>query len=402
MTDPIPFERINSTAELKSFCQRAASSSYIGFDTEFVSESRYRPKLCLLQVATENEFAIIDTLEVSELGEFWELLVGGDHLTIAHAAREEFLFCYRACQQKPKHLFDIQLAAGMIGHEFPAAYSNLVSKILGHNLDKGETRTDWMKRPLTARQIDYALQDVVHLKPLYDVLHGQLAASNRLRWFEEETATWEASLELYEREPQWERVSGISGLDQRELAIVRELWLARDEEAQYRNRPAKRILPDDLLVELAKRGSAEPKRLKAIRGFESRVNTALIEPLCEAIQKALDLPSESLPPKMRRSKTMNLGLLGQLLTTALTIVCKQENIAAGIVGTTQDVRDLAWWHIKGNSTEPTPALARGWRAEIVGKLIEDLIDGSVAIRVKNPKSDHPLVLERMPPREKRK
>ncbi len=395
MADRIPYLHIDSEKQLSEFCQRAAKSSFIGFDTEFVSESRYRPELCLLQVATETEYAIVDTLIVKNTSEFWQLLVTGEHVTIAHAVREEFLFCYRDSGKRPKNLFDVQLAAGLIGFDFPSAYGNLVAKILGKPIDKGETRTDWMKRPLSERQIDYALQDVVHLKPIYDSIVADLVRLNRTDWLAEEIGNWQDALELSEIEPQWQRVSGISNLNPQALAIVRELWILRDQEAERKNRSPKRVLPDDLIVELARRGTAEPKRLKAIRGFESRVSASLVNRIAESIERANELAADELPQRLPRNKTMNLGLLGQFLTTALKIICKQEKISAAIVGTTQDIRDLAAWRLQKqkHDSDSKPLLATGWRAEIIGQLIEKMLDGSVAIRVGNPKSDQPLKLE---------
>ena len=393
MSGRIPYQEIKTRQQLAEFCKRSVSSRFIGFDTEFVSENRYRPELCLLQVATDEEFAIIDTLAIDDISDFWNLLVTGDHVTIAHAAREEFLFCYRACRQRPQKLFDVQLAAGMIGLEYPAAYANLVSKILGTTIDKGETRTDWMKRPLSQRQIDYALRDVIHLKPLYESISASLQRLKRTAWLEEEMQSWQTSLEATCDEPQWQRVSGISGLKSRELAIVRDLWNVRDEEAEKKNRSPKRVLADDLIVELARRGTSDPKRLKAIRGFENRVAASLVGRISSAIATANSLPDSELPPRMPRSKTINLGLLGQFLTTALKIVCMHENISPAIVGTSQDVRDLAAWRMGLAGSKTQPALAKGWRAEIIGQLIEKMLDGSVAIRVDNPKSSQPLILE---------
>lgn len=389
------YQIITSEAALSDFCQRASASPYIAFDTEFVSENRYRPILCLVQVATESEIAIIDTIAVHDLTPFWELLVCGDHVSITHAAREEFLFCYRAVGRRPKNLFDIQLAAGMIGYEYPAAYGNLAGRVLGLSVDKGETRTDWQKRPLSHAQLNYAMQDVVHLKPIYDVIHAKLERLNRLEWLREETSSWLKELEQAETEPQWQRVNGIAGLNQRALAIVRELWIARDDEAQRKNRAPRRVLPDDLIVELARRGTADPKSLRAIRGFDSRVSQAITERLSQAIARANELPESQLPSKAGRTKSINLGLLGQFLTTALKIICDRENIAAGIVGTAQDIRDLAAWHMKMVPQNPKPLLATGWRAHIIGKTIEDIIDGTIAIRVNNPRADDPLNLIRI-------
>jgi len=397
MDDPINHRMITSSQELIDFCEQAATSPFIGFDTEFVSENRYRPQLCLIQIVTESQLAIVDTLEIEDVTPFWELLVSGDHVTLAHAAREEFLFCYRAVGGRPKNLFDIQFAAGMVGLEYPAAYGNLVGKLLNVSVEKGETRTDWAKRPLTPAQVNYALKDVVYLKPIYDKLFKTLDQLGRIDWLTEEITGWLDELEKGEVEPQWRRVPGISGMNDRTLAIVREIYLLRDEVAKEKNKTPRRILPDDLVVELARRGVSDPKKLKAIRGFDNRVSQSLVDSLSQAISRALALTDSELPERPNRGKSINLGLLGQHLTTALKIICDREHISAGIVGTAQDLRELAAWHLGMTHGEDQPLLASGWRAEIIGKTLEDIINGRVAIRVNNPKSANPLDLYRISP-----
>ena len=163
---PNPLE-ICDASQLEAFCERCRSSSVIGFDTEFVSENRYRPELCLLQVATDDEIVLIDTLELEDINPFWDVLTSGDHISVVHAAREEFLFCLRACGKRPSNLFDTQLAAAFVGYDYPAAYSNLVFQFLSEHVAKCETRTDWMKRPLSKKQINYVVGDVVHLHAMY-------------------------------------------------------------------------------------------------------------------------------------------------------------------------------------------------------------------------------------------
>jgi ribonuclease D len=393
MPDEPKFDHITTDSGLADLCERAQGSRYIGFDTEFVSENRYRPELCLLQVATDDEFAIIDTLAIDDVSPFWDLLVTGDHVTVVHAAREEFLFCLRACKKRPKRLFDVQFSAGMVGLDYPASYGNLVSKLLGRRVDKGETRTDWKRRPLSDRQIAYALSDVVHLKDIYDKMSSRLADLKRTSWFDEEMTAWQDDLERSETEPQWQRVSGISNLNRRALAIVRELWIARDEEAYKKNRSPKRVLPDDLIVELSKRGTADPKRLKAIRGFESRVAKSMTGAISKAIDRGNSLDTNDCPKRVARARTMNLGLLGQFLTTALNVVCKTQQIAPSMVSTAQELRTLAAWRLGMIDLKEEPPLASGWRAEIVGQVIDQVLDGTIAIRVDDPKSDHPLKLE---------
>ena len=393
MENGIPFDHITTAEGLADFCERSRNCKFIGFDTEFVSENRYRPELCLLQVAADGEYAIIDTLAIKDVTPFWNLLAEGPHVTVAHAAREEFLFCYRACQKRPHKLFDVQLGAGMIGFEYPAAYGNLVSRLLGSKVDKGETRTDWSRRPLSKRQIDYALSDVVFLESLHTKISQKLEKLGRTKWLEEEIGLWQTALEKTETEPQWRRVSGISGLNRRALELVKALWIVRDKEAERKNRSPKRIIPDDLIVELSKRGTPDPERIKAIRGFGNRVSKSMIEPISDAIERGNKTPDSELPKKMPRGRTMNLGLLGQFLTTALNVTCKTESIAPNIVGTAQDVRTMAAWRLGLIDLKEEPELATGWRSQIVGQLIDRVLDGTIAIRVGNAKSDQPLKLE---------
>ena len=393
MTDSESFEHITTQDQLLRFCDDCANSKIIGFDTEFVSENRYLPDLCLLQVSADGRYAIIDTQTVDDVNPFWEMLAAGSHVTLAHAAREEFLFCYRAIGKRPANLFDVQLAAGMMTTEYPSSYGNLVMRMIGRSVDKGETRTDWSRRPLSDRQIKYALQDVVHLIPLYQKIRTRLDELGRQDWVAGEMKSWQDALELTVTSPQWRRVSGITSLKPPALAIVRELWIWRDQTAQKKNRTPRRVLPDDLIVELARRGSADEKRLRAIRGFESRVSRDSIKPVCEAIARAIDLPADELPGRLPRDKTMNLGLLGQFLITALNIVCRNENISTQLVGTAQEIRNMAAWRLGLIKLKTEPSLASGWRAEIVGTLIDRILDGKLAIRVTDPKSDHPLSIE---------
>ena len=151
---------ITTDRELLSFCQDISRADRIAFDTEFVSEDTYRPQLCLVQVAAAGKLAVIDPLSARDLRPFWELLVDPKRETIVHAGREELLFCIAAVGAPPARLFDLQIAAGLVGYEYPAGYGSLMSKLLGVRPQKGETRTDWRRRPLSSQQLDYALDDV--------------------------------------------------------------------------------------------------------------------------------------------------------------------------------------------------------------------------------------------------
>ncbi len=278
-------ELIATDRELAALCQSLATSSTISFDTEFVSEHTYRSQLCLIQVCAGDQLAAIDPLAVKDLSPFWEQIVAPGREIIVHAGREEMGFCLRAVGRLPERVFDVQVAAGLIGLEYPAGYGNLINRVLGLSAAKGETRTDWRRRPLSDRQIHYALEDVRHLIPLRDKLAARLERLGRFDWLDEEMSAWRSdTAESFTRQ-RWRKVTGSSSLSGRNLAIVRELWLWREQEAQRRDSPARQVLRDDLIVELARRRSAEPQQIRAIRGFERRDFRALVPDLAKAIQK---------------------------------------------------------------------------------------------------------------------
>lgn len=394
------YEHIISQDQLRKYCGRIADAPWVAFDTEFVSEETYLPELCLIQVATADTLAVIDPLTIGDLKPFWQLFTREGIETIVHAGREEYRFCRRAVGESPKGWLDIQIAAGLIGLEYPAAYGTLVSKLLGTTVSKDETRTDWRRRPLTSRQLEYALQDVIHLHPIRTRLIEELDQRGRRDWLATEIAAWCQDLESVDSEERWQRIPGISGLSRRALAAVRSLWRWREDEAGRRNRPAKRILRDDLLVELARRQSADDKRIRAVRGMNYRGIERQIPDIAAAIQEALAIPEDECPSRPKsHSNRSELSLLAQFLATALGSICREAEVATSLVGTSQDVRDLIAHHLRLSSfpAGKVPSLAEGWRKEIVGDVIQRLLDGDLIIRISQPLSDQPLSIERPSP-----
>jgi ribonuclease D len=292
---------------------------------------------------------------------------------------------------------DVQIAAGLIGREYPAGYGSLVSGILGVRTDKGETRTDWRRRPLTDRQVGYALEDVRHLKPLRDRIVARLEQLGRMDWLDAEMAAWQADVIAARGDERWRRVSGSSGLDRRKLAIVRELWRWREQEAERRNCSPRRVLRDDLIVELAKRRTDDPRRIRAVRGMERGDLRRGLDDLAACVRRAAALPDEELPVQIRQDSNRQLTMLGQFLSSALTSICRDAEVAPALVGTASDVRDFLAYRLDNRrcTGQQLPVLAQGWRRELVGKLLDDLIGGRVAIRIADPAADQPLSFERL-------
>lgn len=393
-------ESITSQSHLTKFCNRLAEARRIAFDTEFVSEYTYRPELCLVQVAAEVEgrrplLAVIDPLVGLDMTPFWEVLATGNHETIVHAGRQEFLFCFDSVGRPPAALFDVQIAAGFVGNDFPAGYGNLLSRYLGKSLSKGETRTDWRRRPLSHHQLEYALDDVRYLLELQEKLVERLERLNRRSWLAEEMEVWQSDLQNAISSQQWRRVSGIGGLKSRELAIVRELWGWREDECRRTNKPPRQVLRDDLIVELARRRTSDAKRITAVRGFERRNFRRVVPQIGDAIERALKLPQAECPLPARRDNTNNQrGPLGQFLTSALNSICQAAEVAPALVGTASDVRELIAYRLGDwESGDGSPSLARGWRAEVIGKTLDELLAGRLVIRIADPKAEQPLSFE---------
>ena len=389
---------ITTSTELAELCRRLAEADRIAFDTEFVSEDTFYPQLCLLQVATSAETVAVDAIAVEDLTPLWETLAGGNHVTIFHAGREELRFSIRAVGTPPRQLFDTQIAGGLVGPDYPASYGTLVSRYLRHRPEQGETRTDWRRRPLSKSQIRYALEDVRHLIPLHTKLYRRLDEMERSAWMESEIAAWIDSVRASDDRPQWRRVSGIGGLSGQSLAIVRELWLWRQEEARLRDRPPRRVLRDDLIVEIAKRKSAQPEKIRAIRGLQYKSLRGKLDELGGCVARGLNAPRERSKRDKSRETPPQLNLLGQFLTPALSSICRNLSIAASLVGTATDVRDLIAYRLGFPRADDSqlPSLATGWREQVVGQLIEELLEGKKSIRIENAESDHPLAFDNVP------
>ncbi len=392
---------VKSDSELAKLCESLGSAKRIGFDTEFVSEYSYRSELCLIQVAASNSsqgeapdsLAVIDPQAV-DVTPFWDLIASGDHQTIVHAGREELIFCLRSVRKAPANLMDVQLAAGFIGRGYPSGYGNLVAEILGRSSGKGETRTDWRRRPLSEHQLEYALDDVRHLLALQERLSDRLERLDRRAWLDQEMKLWSNGIQESLDQESWRKMSGAASLRRRELGLLRELWLWRESEAERANQPVRRVMRDDLLVELARRKTEDPKRIQAVRGFERRNYKQLIPAISRVIRNGLQLPDNKMPrplPK-REKENSQRSVVVQLLGTALAAICRDAQIAPNLVGTASDVRDLVAEHFKERKTNngQPPALTSGWRAEVVGEKLRDVLTGELSLRIRDANADQPL------------
>ncbi len=385
--------------DFEELCGEIRKEGIVAFDTEFVSESTYRPELCLLQFATPNRIAAVDPYEVQDLSPWWDLCIDADTVVVAHAAREEIRFCLTATGQLPQKLVDVQIAEGLQSTSYPLSYERLVYRVLNKSVHGRETRTDWRNRPLTERQIEYALDDVRFLLNIWDRQKQSLTALNRLEWADAEFERLLQETSAERSGDTWRRLSGIHKLRPRELAIARELYLWRDAEAERRNIPVRRVLRDDLLLDMARRRPTSESDVLATRDMRRPNFKKMAGPIAKCVQAGLAVDEDELPRRIssdNRDSNRDEHVIGQLLGLALANRCAELQISKSLVGTSSDLRYLVRWHLgkEANSTENTPRLSKGWRADVCGELLTDMLDGRISLRVADPESDHPLVFER--------
>jgi Ribonuclease D len=377
--------------ELRSLIRQLGDSPWVALDTEFITEKKYQAQLCLVQVAAEGVLGLIDPLMVEDTTPFWEFLCQGEREVLMHAGRSELEFCYRFAGRLPECVFDVQLAAGFIGCDYPCSFGTLLERYLQVTLPKAETRTDWSRRPLTGRQIDYALNDVRYLNALVKKLKKQLSSLKRTRWYQSEIRASLDSLAQDFATPKWRSLPGLNSLSSRELAIVRDLWFWRDSQAKQYNIPGGLVLRDDLIIELARRKSADVKRISAVRGMQRSDLKRHLPYISQAVQRGLDCPDTELPEPSSKQKSPQYAQMVQLLYSGLALLCQQQGIAVNVVATQNDVRDYINVRLKPSQNEKHPVTAKlekSWRVGIVGRFFDDLLEGKVAIRIDktNPKS----------------
>ena len=390
LPDALPETLVASPAELRACVAHLATAPVVGLDTEFVGEESYRPELCLVQVSTADRLVLIDPYSAGDLTPFWELLLDPARTTVVHAGREEIRMCRHAIGKPPAAVFDVQIAAGLVGYNYPIGYAGLVSEALGGRASKAETLTDWRRRPLTPSQIRYAYDDVRYLLALYDLLGGRLDRLHRAGWAAEEFAA--AVVRAVADDPtveRWRKLKGLGGLSRRELAVARALYGWRDGFASRLNRPPRVLMRDDVLLEIVRRGLTRPDELTTLRG----VPRGEADPIMAAVRAASALPPAELPAAAERDNDPpHVSTLASLLGMVLVEYCTRMKIAPNLVATQYDLKSLVRARQPGGKLAADSDLAGGWRVESVRPHLDAVLDGTQAIRVSDPASANPVTV----------
>jgi ribonuclease D len=371
---------ITTTEDLDAFCRRVKGSDYITVDTEFMREKTFWPKLCLVQIAGEEEAAAVDPLaEGIDLSPLFDLLADPGVLKVFHAARQDVEIFYHLTGRIPEPLFDTQVAAMVCGFGESVGYETLIAKLAGARVDKSSRFTDWSNRPLTERQLAYALSDVTHLRPAYEKLRKRLARTGRAHWLDEEMAVLtDPATYRVEPEEAWRRLK-VRSDKPRFLAILRELAAWREREAQRKDIPRSRVLRDEALLEIASHAPATVDDLARTRGLgRSGAEGRWGQELLAAVQRGRDLPPEEGPSvEPRIEPPPGLAPIVELLRVLLKMKCEEQQVATKLVANAGDLEAIA-----ADDEAPVPAL-RGWRRELFGEDALALKHGRLALAIRD-------------------
>ena len=369
---------IQTTEELAAFCARLAHSQFVTLDTEFMRDRTYWPKLCLIQAAGENDIAAIDPLAPGiSLEPLMDLLRNPAITKVFHAARQDIEIFYHLAKAVPAPIADTQVMASVCGHGEAASYEALVSRLTGGRIDKSSRFTDWAQRPLSEKQLNYAIDDVRYLRPVYEKLRAQVAEKTRESWIAEDMAVLE-SPETYQLHPEnaWKRLK-MRIEKPKHFAVMRELAAWREEEAQKMDVPRSRVLRDEALSEIIYHPPQTVDDLTKLRGLygdvaRGRIGTAILE----VVKRALSKPLEPLPDELKKKPgTGGAGATADVLRVLLRFVSEEEHVAPRIIASSADLDALA------EKDDADIAAQHGWRFDLFGKKALELKHGKLAMKL---------------------
>lgn len=370
------FEYIDNNQKLADLLARLDSAPWITLDTEFIREKTYYPRLCLVQIGSADILACIDPLQIDNLQPLLDWLDEPKRLKVFHAAWQDLEIFHHLGGKVPTPVFDTQVAAAVLGMGDQLGYARLVEQLSGVTLDKSQSRTDWARRPLTNKQLEYAVDDVRYLRDAYLLLRQQLEQLGRLKWLEKpfQKLTDPASYEVNPRTI-WQRVKGVQILKPRQLAILRELAAWREERALHKNIPRRWIVSDEILLDMAKMQPKNAAAFQQIRGLGGEQVERNADEWLACIERGQALPQEEWPQLPRRRKLdANMGVIADLLTALLNQVANENGISAQMIATRSQLEKML--------EEGRTTLADDWRGALVNDLFTEVLNGTASIRVR--------------------
>ena len=367
---------VDTPEQLSELCAKLTNVSWIVLDTEFLREKTYFPKFCLLQIAANDIVACVDPLALESLDSLFEIIFNPRITKVFHSGRQDLEIIYNLYGKLPGPVFDTQIAAPLLGLGEQISYAGLVAELLGVNLTKSHSRTDWTRRPLSPEQIRYAADDVIYLEKAYLFMLPRLEKLRRLSWLE---GDFQELLDPsnYENPPElaWQRIGGVHQLKSKPLSIVQTLAAWREQTARSQDLPRGWVLKDDALLDLARQQPANIDELKLVRGIDERVVKRHGAIICRMIQEALGRTPQALEQKSRSGKkSVEQEAVLDLLMAVVRLRAAQNTINSSILASRKDLEQLF-------DGDPFARLLHGWRKTMVGEELSAVLRGEVALSI---------------------
>lgn len=366
-------ELVATQHELSVLIDHLRSEGRFAFDSEFIGETSYHPRLCLVQVATTRRIAIIDPMLPIDLLPFWQLVCDPSIEKVVHAGEQDLEPAWRHVGRRPENVFDTQVAAGFAAMTYPVSLARLIHEVLGVPLAKGLTFTQWDARPLTPKQLRYAADDVRYLPAVHDALLATLRAAGRLEWVRSECAArcdpdrWTVHVQADSL-----RIRGATTLDGRQLAVLQALFGWRDALAREQDLPPRVVMKDEVLIDLARRPPKSLEKLRQTRGLPRPVVESFGAALLALMQDAWSTPVT--PPPRPAEASPRERFAADTLFALLQATCGTAGVDAALVCTKQDLADLLQAHRAGKPLEGF-AVLEGWRREVAGAMLLRVLSG---------------------------
>ncbi len=388
MTD---VQTVDTPQALEALCARLTSSSRVGIDTEFHNERSYTARLMVVQIAFEDGFAIVDPLALPDLGPLVQAL--SKTTVVGHALGSDLKIFAERFGIVPPGVFDCQVAAAFLGYGLSISLADLVRDLQGVRLKKLHTVSDWSKRPLSAGQLEYLIEDVAHLLEMHTELSRRLQEKNRYEWVREECLQLAdpARYRVDERKL-YARIPGANRLNRRELAVLSELARLRDRLARERDVPLKYVMPDDVLAGLATLRPHRLEELAQLRRFDAGGRRALGQAILDAVKTAEALPEDELPPRVNRPLGNARETLVSLMSVVVGEIARENEIPASLLAPRASLERVAR-DVPADRDAFAGALAlSSWRMHLVGERLWQLLSGEAAMRIEGYADGDPRIL----------
>jgi ribonuclease D len=374
----VDYQYIETDQQLAEFCEEIKNAGYCTIDTEFVREKTYYPVLSLIQIASETQMACIDPLVVKDFDPLIALLQAPNLVKVFHSPDQDIEILYQRFSCMPGPIFDTQLAAAVLGYEHQIGYADLVKQITGVQLEKKHTRANWNRRPLSADEIDYALDDVRYLLPVYQTLKSELESKNRGAWIEKDLLTMTSvSSYLVEMADLWKRLKGVQKLKGVELQIARNLCQWREQMAQQKNLPRRWIVKDDVLIDVARLKPSKLSDMDPVRDRNEKFFTKHAETFLQLARDAQNAPESEWPShEARNTMTSHQQALGDCLLALCRVIAEENKIALATLATRKDIDSLI-------TNRKNSRLSQGWRFTMAGERLLDFIHGQSVLRIQD-------------------